>query len=96
MTTTAIYVGNVPFGSTEADLRQLFEAHGIVRTVHLPVDRDTGRPRGFAFVEMAPDDARAAIRTLNETKLAGRALRVNEARPRGAPTPHAATAFADR
>ena len=78
-----IYVGNIPYSTTEADLQAAFEAHGAVSRVHVVMDRDTGRPRGFAFVEM-PNDAEgtAAIEALNGTDLGGRSLTVNEARPR--------------
>jgi RNA recognition motif-containing protein len=80
---TKIYVGNLPFSATESEVRELFEAHGTVETVSIVEDRDTGRPRGFGFVEMA--DARAAqaaIAALAGASLGGRNLNVNEARPR--------------
>ena len=77
-----IYVGNLPFSSTEEDVRALFAAHGEVLSCVLPTDRDTGRPRGFGFVEMQAADAAQAIQALNGHELAGRALKVNEARPR--------------
>ena len=78
-----IFVGNLAFTATEAEVRQLFEGYGTVDTVNLLMDRDTGRPRGFGFVEM-PDatEAQAAIDGLNGTSLGGRQLTVNEARPR--------------
>lgn len=82
-----IYVGNLPFSSTEGDLRSLFARHGDVASVNVIMDRETGRARGFAFVEMAQEDsAREAIRSLDGTDLDGRSLRVNEAedKPRGA------------
>src|SRR5580698_6158409 len=80
-----IYVGNLPFTATEDELRTLFAAHGIVESVALPVDRDTGRPRGFGFVEMSQSDASRAIQNVNGVDMGGRPLRVNEAqdRPRG-------------
>jgi len=80
-----IYVGNLPFTATEAELRTLFAAHGTVESVALPVDRETGRPRGFGFVEMSQSDASRAIQNLNGVDMGGRPLRVNEAqdRPRG-------------
>lgn len=81
-----IYVGNLPFSSTESDLRSLFARHGDVTSVNVIMDRETGRARGFAFVEMAQEDsAREAIRALDGTDLDGRNLRVNEAedKPRG-------------
>jgi cold-inducible RNA-binding protein len=75
-----IYVGNIPFSSSEEDLRKLFEAHGTVESVSIITDRDTGRPRGFAFVEMgSSDEAADAIRALDGTDHGGRSLRVNEA-----------------
>ena len=78
-----IYVGNLPFSATEAEVSQLFEAHGAVQRVHLVMDRDTDRPRGFGFVEMTNDtEGVAAIEALNGTQLGGRSLTVNEARPR--------------
>jgi RNA recognition motif-containing protein len=78
-----IFVGNVAFTTTEQTLRQLFESYGAVETVRLMTDRETGRARGFGFVEM-PDDmaARAAIAGLQGRELDGRTLTVNEARPR--------------
>lgn len=78
-----IYVGNLEFSSTEESVRTLFEQHGEVTSVKLITDRDTGRSRGFAFVEMANDDeGRAAITALDGKDLDGRSLKVNEARPR--------------
>ncbi|MGE3539458.1 MAG: RNA recognition motif domain-containing protein [Candidatus Tectimicrobiota bacterium] len=78
-----IFVGNLAYSATEDDLRQLFEAYGAVDKVNLITDRDTGRAKGFGFVEM-PDSqaAKAAIQALQGTELGGRALTVNEARPR--------------
>src|SRR6185369_7842136 len=78
-----IFVGNLAFTTAEQDLRQLFEPYGTVETVRVMTDRETGRSRGFGFVEM-PDShaAQRAIDALNGTSLAGRALTVNEARPR--------------
>ena len=77
---TKIFVGNLSFDATEADVRSAFEAQGEVASVSLITDKMTGRPRGFGFVEM-PDDA-AAIAALNLTEIQGRAITVNEARPR--------------
>lgn len=79
-----IFVGNLDFAATEGSIRALFEAHGAVDRVSLVTDRDTGRPRGFAFVEM-PDSAAAdrAIAALNGTEMGGRTLNINEARPKG-------------
>jgi RNA recognition motif-containing protein len=80
-----IYVGNLPFSATEDQVRALFAAHGTVESVALPTDRETGRPRGFGFVEMSQADAARAIQAVNGQSLDGRALRVNEAqdKPRG-------------
>ena len=77
-----LYVGNIPYTSTEADLREMFEKHGTVHSVNLIVDRETGRPRGFGFVEMDDDDAVAAMEALHGAEVGGRTLKVNEARPR--------------
>jgi RNA recognition motif-containing protein len=74
-----IYVGNLPFTATDAEIRTLFAEHGTVESVSLPTDRETGRPRGFGFVEMNRADASRAIQSLNGKDLGGRALRVNEA-----------------
>ena len=78
-----IFVGNLAYTATEQELRQLFEAYGVVDRVNILQDRDTGRPRGFGFVTM-PDttEAQAAIAGLQGTTLGGRILSVNEARPR--------------
>jgi cold-inducible RNA-binding protein len=74
-----IYVGNLPFSATEAEVRSIFSQHGTVESVTLPTDRETGRPRGFGFVEMSQADASRAIQNLNGHEMGGRALRVNEA-----------------
>jgi len=79
-----IYVGNLPFQSTEAEIEQLFSGYGEVLSVALPTDRETGRPRGFGFVEMSNEDAAKAIAALNGKDFGGRSLNVNEARPREA------------
>ena len=79
-----LYVGNLPFSATEADLRELFEKHGTVESVNVITDRDTGRARGFAFVEMDDAGAQAAQQELDGKDMDGRALRVNEAHERGA------------
>ncbi len=80
-----LYVGNLPYETSEADLQELFATVGSVDTVRVMRDAATGRARGFAFVEMASDeDAQAAINQLNERQLGGRALTVNEARPQAA------------
>ena len=77
-----IYVGNIPFRSTNDDLQKVFEAHGEVISVFLPTDRQSGRPRGFGFVEMSDDDGKKASAELDGFEMDGRNLRVNEARPR--------------
>jgi RNA recognition motif-containing protein len=79
---TKIYVGNLPFSATESEIRELFGQHGTVESVSLITDRDTGKPRGFAFVEMSRADASRAIQNLNGKPLGGRPLRVNEAQER--------------
>jgi RNA recognition motif-containing protein len=80
-----LYVGNLPFGATEDDVRELFEQYGSVHSVKLIMDRDTGIPRGFGFVEMDADVAPAAISALDGSNFQGRPLRVNEARDPGLP-----------
>lgn len=78
-----IYIGNLSYETTEDDLRQSFGGFGEVTGVNIIMDRDSGRPRGFAFVEMAStEEGNAAISGLNGQELNGRALNVNEARPR--------------
>lgn len=78
-----IYVGNLPFSATEDEIREKFEEFGSVMSVNLISDRDTGRPRGFGFVEMeSGEEADAAISALDQTDMDGRKLNVNEARPR--------------
>jgi RNA recognition motif-containing protein len=79
---TTIYVGNLPFNATEQDVQSLFAQHGTVEAVKLINDRETGRPRGFGFVDMPPSEAQAAIQALNGFQMNGRALRVNEAQER--------------
>lgn len=76
-----IYVGNLPFSASDDEVRKLFAEFGEVADVHLVTDRETGRPRGFGFVEMS-SGADEAIADLNGTELGGRKLNVNEARPR--------------
>ena len=79
-----IFVGNLDFGTTEQDLRSLFERYGAVERVTIVTDRDTGRSRGFGFVEMsANSEADQAINALNGTDVNGRGINVNEARPKG-------------
>jgi len=77
-----LYVGNLPFTATEESVRALFAAHGSVEKVSLITDRDTGRPRGFGFVEMSNADASRAMQALNGKDFEGRALTVNEAQER--------------
>jgi len=77
-----IYVGNLPFSASEDEVREAFEEFGEVQSVAVVTDRDTGRPRGFGFVEMEADAAMKAIESLDGRDLGGRNLRVNEARPR--------------
>jgi len=78
----SIYVGNLPWSATEEEMRNLFAAHGEVLSVKLISDRDTGRARGFGFVEMENQDAQNAIKELDGTSFGGRTLRVNEAQPK--------------
>jgi cold-inducible RNA-binding protein len=79
-----IFVGNLSFGSTEQDIRSLFEAYGKVDRVSIVTDRDSGQPRGFGFVEMPNDgEGEKAIAGINGHEVGGRALNVNEARPKG-------------
>ena len=78
-----LYVGNLPFSTTEQELRALFERHGEVGSVNVITDRETGRPRGFAFVEIEDAEvAETAMRDLDGSDLGGRSLRVNEAQQR--------------
>ena len=78
---TRIYVGNLPFSASDEEVREIFEPYGTVNSVSLITDRETGRPRGFGFVEMA-DGAEEAISKLDQSDMGGRTLNVNEARPR--------------
>lgn len=82
MANKRLYVGNLPFDATAEDVRTAFEAYGTVHEVSLVEDRDTGRPRGFGFVEMDEQAASAAIEGLNNKDFGGRDLTVNEARER--------------
>lgn len=78
-----LYVGNMAYGVTDNDLQQMFAAHGTVQSAQVIMDRDTGRSKGFGFVEMGSDqEAQAAIAALNGKESDGRALTVNEAKPR--------------
>jgi cold-inducible RNA-binding protein len=76
---TKLYVGNLPFTATEESVRGLFTSHGTVEKVSLITDRDTGRPRGFGFVEMSNADASRAMQALNGKEFEGRSLKINEA-----------------
>lgn len=94
-----IYVGNIAHASTEAGLKQLFEQYGSVVSVRFIMDKITGKPRGFAFVEMANDaEATNAIETLNGSEFDGRPLRVNQAQPPAerSPRPFAPRSGGDR
>ena len=75
-----IYVGNLPFDSTEDDVRNLFSQYGAIHSVKMITDRESGKPRGFCFVEIEQDGANSAIEALNGADFQGRNLRVNEAR----------------
>lgn len=77
-----LYVGNLPWSSSEDDVREMFEAVGPVESVALITDRETGRSRGFAFVDMSDEDAKKAMSELNGNDIGGRQLRVNEAQER--------------
>lgn len=82
----SIYVGNLPFSATEEEVSALFSPFGNVESVKIITDRETGRPRGFAFVDMGDDDADNAIKALEGHEMGGRSLKINEARPK-APRP---------
>jgi len=77
-----LYVGNLPFSATEEEIKELFASHGEVISVALVNDRETGRPRGFGFVEMGDADADSAVEALDGKEFGGRSLRVNVARER--------------
>ena len=83
----SIYVGNLPFQTTETDLEELFSRYGTVNSAKVISDRETGRSRGFGFVEMEDGDADEAISKLNGEDFQGRTLRINEAQERGARKP---------
>ncbi len=76
---TKLFIGNLPFSATEQSVRALFEPHGTIDSLALINDRDTGRPRGFGFIEMPSADASKAMQALNGKDFEGRALKVNEA-----------------
>lgn len=79
---TKLYVGNLPFTATDEAVKTLFSAHGPVEKISLITDRDTGRPRGFGFVEMSNADASRAMQALNGTDFEGRTLKISEAQER--------------
>lgn len=76
---TKLFIGNLPFSATEQSVRALFEPHGTIESLALINDRDTGRPRGFGFIEMSSSDASKAMQALNGREFDGRTLKVNEA-----------------
>ena len=77
-----LYIGGLPYSTTDMQLEEIFSAHGTVESAQVIIDKFTGRSRGFGFVEMGtPDEAEAAVTALNETDLGGRTITVNEARP---------------
>jgi len=81
-----LYLGNLPYSASDEDIREAFAAYGKIDDVHIPLDRETNRPRGFAFIALADDDlARKAIEEMNGANLQGRNLRVNEAEDRRPP-----------
>jgi RNA recognition motif-containing protein len=80
---TKLFVGNLPFTATEESVRALFEPHGTIESLALINDRETGRPRGFGFVEMSSADSAKAMQALNGKDFEGRALKVNEAQSKG-------------
>ena len=78
-----IYIGNLPYSISEDELRDLFASHGEVSSANIIIDRDSGRSKGFGFIEMPnKDQGESAIKAINETDVQGRNVRVNEARPR--------------
>jgi RNA recognition motif-containing protein len=79
---TKLFIGNLPFSATEESVRALFAPHGTIESLALISDRDTGRPRGFGFIEMSTADAATAMQALNGKDFEGRALKVNEAQSR--------------
>ena len=85
----SIYIGNLPYTATEEEIRDIFTPFGEVHAVKIIMDRETARPRGFGFVDMDHDDAKAAVKATNGNEMGGRTLRVNEAhdRPPSRPSP---------
>jgi RNA recognition motif-containing protein len=79
---TKLYVGNLPFSATEDSVRTAFAAHGTIESLALVMDRETGQPRGFGFIEMSSGDASRAMQALNGADFGGRPLKVNEAQER--------------
>jgi len=84
---TSIYVGNLPWNASEEEVSKLFSDYGEVLSTKIILDRETGRSRGFGFVEMEKADADEAIKAINGTQFGGRTLKVNEAQPRQPRTP---------
>ena len=80
--TKKLYIGNLPFSATEAELKEVFEQHGTVESINVITDRETGRPRGFAFIEMEDSGADAARQALDGKDIGGRNIRVDEAHDR--------------
>lgn len=79
----SVYVGNLSYDATKGDVEEVFAEYGTIKSTHLPTDRETGRPRGFAFVEMSSDaEETAAIEALDGAEWMGRVLKVNKAKPR--------------
>ena len=97
MSSAKLYVGNLSYATSEASVRTLFAAHGDVTSVSIIIDRDSGRPKGFAFVEMGtPEEAQKAKAALNGTELDGRALNVDEAKPQAPREPRSGGYGGDR
>jgi cold-inducible RNA-binding protein len=97
VSSTKLYVGNLSYATSEASVRTLFAAHGDVTSVSIIIDRDSGRPKGFAFVEMGtPEEAQKAKAALNGTELDGRALNVDEAKPQAPREPRSGGYGGDR
>ncbi|MDD2967456.1 MAG: RNA-binding protein [Desulfovibrionaceae bacterium] len=96
MATKSLYVGNLPWSATEDEVRELFSNYGEVSSVNLISDRETGRARGFGFVEIAAEDAQNAVEALDNYSFNGRNLKVNEARPREAREPRAPRPYSSR
>ncbi len=91
----SLYVGNLPFSATEEDLRTMFAQFGAVTKVNLITDRETGRPRGFGFVEVEGGDVEGIVRALDGYRMSGRVLKVNEAKPREPRAPRESQGYGD-